>query len=209
MLTNNFTAENIIDRVMLFLPSRFTRSEESTLYKFIYGIASALKLNSDAVDELFRQTNLTTSSGEYTDMYIEDLADLGRKNGESDANYKDRYYKNVFIYNSTADGIRQIVIDIEGESPEGMYSAGKRGAFLDSRYYFNDTNLRSTYGDKDAAPFTGYIHLKQKPRASTLDELCKTINRNKAVGTNIYFFYPELSYGYGNTGYGNGGYGES
>jgi hypothetical protein len=207
MSFNNFTPEDIVERIQLVLPSRFTRSVSSELYKFLLGLAGVLKISSDEVDEVFRQTNLYSASGTYVDDYITGLSKLGRKTGESDDNYKTRYYNRVYVYNCSKTGLEQIVIDITGQPPQGMYSSAKRGVFANARYYYNDTDFRSTYGVNSTAAFTGYIQFKTKPPTAYLDELCKTINEAKAAGVTIYLFYPNVTYGYGYGGYGEVGYG--
>lgn len=194
MPINNYDISKIVDRIMLVMPSKFDRGTHTNLYAFWSGIAEALHINTKMVDELFRQTNLASASGEYVDVYISDLAGLGRKSGESDEAYKTRYLNNIFVYNCTTKGIRQIVIDYTGESPYLMYNTSKRGAFTDSRYYYNDPTFRATYASDNLNSFKGYIRFLEKPFKNDpekFDELCKTINAVKASGVKIYIVYPE------------------
>ena len=65
---------------MISLPSRFTREEETNVYKFFETIAESFSIDTDKIDELITQTNLNTASGEYLDRYISGLAGFGRLN---------------------------------------------------------------------------------------------------------------------------------
>jgi hypothetical protein len=80
MPIKNFTLQDITKRIMLSLPSRFTREEQSNVYKFFESIADVFKIDADKIDELILQTNLETASGTYLDQYISGLAGFGRLN---------------------------------------------------------------------------------------------------------------------------------
>lgn len=197
MPANNYDISKIVERIMLVLPSKFNKESTTNLYAFWSGIAEALQLNTNLVDELFRQTNLVTASGEYVDEYISDLAAVGRKSGESDEAYKTRYLNNTFVYNCTKKGIERVVYDLTGENPYLMYGVSKRGAFTDSKYYYDDPTFRATYASDGVTTFTGYIRFLEKPfkgdpqQSEKFDELCKTINAVRASGVKIYIVYPE------------------
>jgi hypothetical protein len=196
---NSYSLADITTRIMLVLPSKFTREVTSNVYDLFYGISSALKLDSDLIDELFKQTNLTSASGEYVDQYISELTELGRKADETDADYKTRYYKNVFEYNCTKNSIQAIVVDLTGSEPYAMYNVAKRGAFLsgpnqNARHYYDDPSFLSTYGDPDPTICTAYIQFSSRPGGAagnqTLIDLCKTINGVRGAGIKIYLYYP-------------------
>lgn len=190
MSFNNFLPEDIVERIQLFLPSKFTRDSSSEIYKLLLGLSEILKISSDEVDELFRQTNLYSATGAYVDDFITGQSKIGRKEDEEDETYKTRYKRYVYVYNSTKNGIKQIVIDITGSEPVAMFNGQRRGAYLNDRQYFNDTNLRSTYGDISPQPFTGYIQFAEKPSDEHIDELCKVITKAKASGIKLYLYYP-------------------
>jgi hypothetical protein len=80
MAVKNFTLQDITKRIMLSLPSRFTREEQSNVYKFFESIADVFQINTNKIDELITQTNLETASGAYLDQYISGLAGFGRLN---------------------------------------------------------------------------------------------------------------------------------
>lgn len=194
MPINNFSVADIVDRIFLVLPDKFVKDENSNIYSFFDGVAEALNLTTNQLDELYRQTNLVSSSGSYVDDYITDLTNIGRKFGETDANYKQRYYNNVFKYNCTRNGIKAIVIDLTGSEPFAMYESGKRGAYTDARQYYNDDSFISTYGNDSPDAFVAYIQFSTKPFASDaakFNELCKTISSCAASGVRVYLYYPQ------------------
>jgi len=85
MTVKNFTLQDITKRIMLSLPSRFIRDEQSNVYKFFESIADVFKIDTDKIDELILQTNLETASGAYLDQYISGLAGFGRLNSNYQA----------------------------------------------------------------------------------------------------------------------------
>lgn len=80
MAVKNFTLQELTKRIMINLPSRFTREEGSNVYKFFETIAEAFSIDTNKIDELITQTNLDTASGDYLDEYISGLAGFGRLN---------------------------------------------------------------------------------------------------------------------------------
>jgi hypothetical protein len=190
MPLNGFSLSDIVTRVMLVLPSRFSREDGTDVVNFFTGIAAALKINSEQVDELFRQTNLVSASGEYVDEYIVDLIDYGRKEDESDEDYKTRYKRIAFRYNSTRQGLAYVSLDLLGTEPYGMYNGTARGAYFNSGYFLDDDFFLSTYGDEGEEMFVGYIEFGRKPNEDVFDELCKTIAAAKAAGIRVYLKYP-------------------
>ena len=189
-MISSFSVSDILNRIYLVLPSKFSRETGTELYALLYGLGEALKINTDQIDELVIDTNLATATGAYLDAYITDLIDLGRKEGESDDDYRNRFYYNTFVYNCSKDGIKAISINVVGNEPYGMFTDSRRGAYLDSRYYYDDDMYMSEYGDSDSSAFIAYIEFGRKPRAEIFDELCKTIAATKAAGIKIYLKYP-------------------
>ena len=190
---NNFAASGIVERILVTLPSKFSKENTTNLYKFLTGLAEAFKINSDMVDELVRQTNLTSASGEYVDEYIEDLISLGRKDGESDEDYKARYKNLTFKYNCSKNGIESIVIDLMGKKPVNMYPLVKRGAYLNAKFYYNDSELRSVYGSDLSNPYKAYIEFARKPNKLIFDDMCRYIDASRACGVKVYLYYPQYN----------------
>ena len=63
---------------MLTLPVRFTQEESSNVYKFFETLSHSFQIDTDKIDELIAQTNLTTATGAYLDEYIQGLVGFGR-----------------------------------------------------------------------------------------------------------------------------------
>lgn len=79
MAINSYALSDLVTRIQLTLPSKFDTTDTNTdIYAFWQGICSMLKLDTDLLDELFRQTNLTSASGLYVDQYITSLTKLSR-----------------------------------------------------------------------------------------------------------------------------------
>ena len=190
MPTNNFNTQDIIERLYLVMPSKFTREDTSNLYAFFSGVSEVLKINTDLHDDLVNQTNLYTASGSYVDTYIEDLSGLGREEGESDEDYKQRYWNYTFKYNCSKAGIEQIVVDFMGKKPLSMYAVQKRGAYRNGRYYYNN-GFASTYGSSTWDPYIAYIQFGRKPNKFILNDVCKAVEFAKASGVKIYLRYPQ------------------
>lgn len=113
---------------------------------------------------------------------------------ESDAAYRDRFLNIIYNYNSTKNGIKNIVIDFVFQEPISMQAGVKRGAFYSSpeshsKYFYNDP-LYSFYGSFDAAAFTGYIELSERPDEELLEQLCIHVQNAKAYGIEIVIKYP-------------------
>lgn len=192
----NLSLSDIISRIYVVLPTKFSRETTTELYAMIYGIGNVLKINSDQVDQLIAQTNLTTASGTYVDDYISDLSQIGRRrslidgSSETDANYKQRFFKNVYEYNSTHDGLQSVVFDLMGTNPYNMYVSTRRGLYLNARGYCNDAPFTSIYGDSNPSPYIAYIEFARKPNEYIVEDICKTVAACKASGIRIYLKYP-------------------
>jgi hypothetical protein len=192
-MANNFTNSDIVQRIYLTLPSRFDKTDQTDLYHMFYGIADALRFNSEYIDELYAQTNLVSATGAYVDDYIGGLTKIGRKEDEADEDYKARYWNQTFKYNCTKAGLSAISIDLMGKEPYQMYTDKVNGAFWDSEYYYDDEPFYSIYGSEDDEPFTGYIEFGREPDAERLNDLCDVIEKCRASGVTIYIVYPSYN----------------
>lgn len=190
MAITGLQTSGIVERVYLTLPPRFTRETSSIFYQVMTGIGQMFQLSVDYIDELWRQTNLTTATGSYVDSYIYDLIAWGRRPYYDDDTYKDRYQQILYSHNSSEDGIRQILIDILGGPPLLMYSGRKNGAFYNSGYFWNDDVGLTVYGSQSGSAFIGIIELSRKPDEQIIDELCILIDKAKAKGVVIYLKWP-------------------
>src|SRR5574343_312804 len=116
-MINDLSISQIVDRIYVHLPTMFgKRDESSILYNVINGIASIFQVNSNQIDLLYLNTSLA-ASGEYLDNYINALSNIGRKSGESDEDYRERYLRYTFQYNGTRSGLTLIVEDVMNETP--------------------------------------------------------------------------------------------
>lgn len=175
------------NRITLTLPAKFAKKESSNIWKLLRSMAEIFKINVDGIDELFLQTNLKTATGEFLDDYIYELTELKRKTGETDDDFRQRYYRNVFVYNSTRNGMKEITYDVMGFYPVALVDKDRGGSF-NALYYYNDLEGGSHYGG-GVDPYVGYIILESAPSETQLDELCALINKHKALGVKIYIKY--------------------
>lgn len=187
----NLSLADIVDRIIVTLPGKFTRSEDSELYKFMQGIAKIFEVSSNQVDDLFDRTAIACT-GQYLDTYVTDLINYGRETDETDDEYRERYYKFVFTYNSTKEGMRAIVYDTLGYYPTCLVDK-QRCMFWDAEFYWNDINGDSVWAS-GSAPYVGYIVLQARPSSGDLEKLCKLINDNKAAGVQIYLRFPQYNF---------------
>lgn len=133
MGVKNFSLSDITKRIMLTLPSRFSREDSSNVYKFFETISDTFKLNLDKIDEVITQSNLDTASGEYLDQYISGLAGFGR--------LKSNYQGNLGTEDSfeiiTEDGDSLYLPEIYLNETESDQEYRER--YLDILYTYNPT----------------------------------------------------------------------
>lgn len=184
----NLDKDAIANRMTLFLPANFAKDNSSNIWKLLRSMAEIFHIVTEGLDELYKQTNIETASGEYLDEYVRELTNIGRDDSETDDDLLVRYYRNVFTYNGTRDGMRQIVYDIMGSYPTALVD-NQPGGFSDALFYFNDIAGGSSWGNDSGQPFVGYIFLKYAPSEEQLDKLCNLINIHKALGVKIYLKY--------------------
>jgi len=135
MTVKNFTLQDITKRIMLSLPSRFTRDEQSNVYKFFESIADVFKIDTDKIDELITQTNLETASGAYLDQYISGLAGFGRLN----SNYQAMLETEDDFDIIAEDGTRLYLPDYQEGVPEDDIQYRER--FNSVIYDYNSTRV--------------------------------------------------------------------
>jgi hypothetical protein len=190
-MIKNYSIQDIVDRIAIHMPSAYTRDDASQLIGILKSIAEVLKINTDLMDEMERQTMLVSATGEYVDEYITDLSKIGRKNNtELDEDYKTRYKNCTYKYNCTKQGLKLVVIDLVGNSPYNMYNGNKKGVYYNSKSYYDDAPFKSTYGAGSNTTYVGYIEFSRKPNIYVIDDLCKIINDTMAKGVKIYLKYP-------------------
>jgi hypothetical protein len=181
----NYDGDKLADRLTLTLPAKFARAHSTSVWKMLRSIAEVFGIATTGIDELYQQTNTTSATGEFLDNIIVDNTKIIRKQNETDGQYRVRYFRNLFVYNSTKQGMKEITFDIMGEYPVALVDK-ERGAFWNSKQYYGDMNGGSHYGKIGGDPFVGWIILKSKPSASQIDELCSVIKKYKALGVRIF-----------------------
>jgi hypothetical protein len=187
----NYDGDAVARRITLTLPSSLATSQGTSVWSLVRSMAEVFKMATDAIDELFINTNLRSATGEFLNDYVYDLTKLKRKAGETDAQLRTRFGRSVFDYNATENGMENIVFDIMAETPV-LKTGMDRGAFYDSLYYYNDAQGISIYGTETGTAYVGYIILDSVPTAAQIEELCETIQRHKSLGIKIYIKYRRL-----------------
>lgn len=176
--------DTIADRITLTLPDSFAKDHESSIWKLMRSIAEMFYVNTDGIDGLFQQTNISTASGEYLDEYVQELSGIRRKEDETDDQLRVRHFRNAFTYNGTKNGVKEITYDVVGYYPL-LLNGKERGAYNDALYYYNDARGGSVYGGASEA-YVGYIVLNTAPTEAQMDELCALLNRHKKLGIKLY-----------------------
>ena len=190
MAVTNLSVSGIVERVYLTLPPRFTRDSSSAFYSVMTGIGEMFQLSVNYIDELWRQTNLTSASGEYVDKYIYDLIAWGRRSYYTDDEYKERYGQILYEHNSTEAGMSKVIENVLGHPPLLMYAARRKGAFYNAGYFWDDDVGLTVYGSQSGSAFIGIIELSRKPDDQLIDELCILLDKAKAAGVVVYLKWP-------------------
>lgn len=167
------------------------------LDQYIQGLIGVGRLKNSVQDVLGTEEDIEISN-EVDELFLMPGFGLNRK--ESDPAYKSRGQYILYDYNSTKQGLKQIVIDFAFKEPTNMYTGSRRGAFYSNeishaKYFFNDP-VQSYYGTYDLQAFTGFIELKERPDEELLEQLCNHIANAKAYGIQIYIKYPLKEYAY-------------
>lgn len=189
----NIPATGIVERFQLHLPERrFTRESVTTLYSVLSGFADILILPQDLMDFVWTNTHIASATGSYLDDLIQPYTGFRRKSGESDNDYRERYYNFVFNYNVSPSGISQIVTDYLG------YSGTQREISFEDTAYFGPTGYftndpETLLGAEDPEEFVGYIIFSSEPDLTLLPDLAEALDHVRMSGTKIYLLWP--SYG--------------
>lgn len=195
----------IVTRIVAHLPPIFDVITGNKLYNFLYGIASGFaEITTNQINNLYDRIFINRASSGDLEQLITDYSGIRRKNGESDADYINRYYKLVFEYNITLDKVSEVVYDITGDNPTRLFELSDRTAYwglenltgsaiiTGTSYFYNDVNnFTPSWGDDNSeGAFVGYVYLKERPSYEQLNDLCYTLNSIRMTGTIIYLVIP-------------------
>lgn len=175
------------------------QKQTSNINNLFSSIASIFKINVDQLNQAYNRIFIDTVIGQDLDNYINDLTKIKRKTNESDNDYRNRYYKFVFQYNSSENEIRNIVFDVTGQNPKTMIAGSSRTAFWGepnnvnciAKYYYNNILSIPTLWSGTNGAFTGYIFFNARPNDILLQELINTIEYVRCQGTIIYLVFPD------------------
>lgn len=200
-LQSDISLSGYVRSISAVLPPLFTRETNSVLYNFLSGCAVAFNITGGQLNELYDKTFISRASDNNLDNLIYDLSKIRRKINETDADYRTRYYRYVFRYNSTIPAQSGTVNDIFGEYPLEMVELGERNGYWTSGnvshsgniYFYDDVSPYAPIWADSLAnnKFIGYIYLSHKPESALIrNELCNVLNFTRATGTTIYLVYP-------------------
>jgi hypothetical protein len=204
-LTTLTTSTNIVKAIKAVLPIYFNRQSGSGVDNMLTAMAESFKLNIQQLNQFFNNTFISQASGTVLDGLIKDISGINRKDDESDPDYVDRYYKYIYEYNITRNGISEIVYDITGEYPLRLYETNQRAYWGEENlppsgqvtgvatYYDDVIEYQSLWGDDiNDRSFIGYIYLYYTPSQQIIEELCDVIERVRMTGTTIYLVLPSI-----------------
>lgn len=205
-LTNN-NETSLLKSVSLLFPYFLdTKKVGSVINNFLATIAYIFNINTTQLNEMFTRTFIMEAEGDDLTALITDLTGIKRKNGETDADYRTRYFKYTYQYNITEEQVNNIVKDITTEFPIKIRQGTDRGFYwgtpdnerpvgvIDTRTYYNDVDEHISYwsgSDDNSLAWTAYIYLKTEPTADQLDELITVIESVRMRGTTIYLVLPK------------------
>lgn len=192
--------------MMSVLTPEFAKGASTKIRQMLKGIAEVFKINISQINEQYNDTFIISAEGDKLDDLITDISGIRRKNGDTDTNYRNKYYKYIFQYNGTKAGMREAVYDITGEYPIQMLESNKRTAywgqedlplidqFEGTSQFYTDTFLNTPFwGDYNSnAGFIGYIYLSAVPTAEELNELIDVLNYIKAIGVKVYIVFDDV-----------------
>lgn len=205
-ITTLDTVSKLLKYVTITLPPFVTKSDDSYIRQFLSSILEVFKINIDQLNQIFNNTFISEAEEGDLEKLILDVSDVTRKDGESDEDYRNRFYKYVYRYNATTNSIKEIVYDSLGYYPIKLTESGARTAYwgledlveedrvANSAYFYDDVNEYTAYWGRYQSQqsaenekyFVGIIHLVERPPQEKLDELCDVIERVRKKGTNIY-----------------------
>lgn len=205
-ITSQDTNDSLVMTMMAVLPPFFTKGASTKLRQMFKGVAEVFKINVNQINDKYNNSFIMTSEGDELDDFITDISQIRRKNGESDIDYRNRYFKYIFEYNGTKAGIREAVYDITGDYPIQLLESNKRTAYwgeedlalIDqiegtAQYYTDTFENTPFWGDlNNINGFIGYIYLANVPTNEQLEELIDVLNYIKAYGVKIYLVYDDV-----------------
>lgn len=204
-ISSQDTNDSLTFTMMAVLTPEFAKGATTKIKQMLKGIAEVFKINISQINEHYNDTFIISSEGDKLDDLIVDISGIRRKNGETDANYRTRYYKYIFTYNGTKAGIREAVYDITGEYPIQLLESNKRTMYWGQEdlplidqiegtaQYYSDVFLNAPFwGDYNSTNgFIGYIYLASTPTTEQMNELIDVLNYIKAYGVKIYIVVNE------------------
>lgn len=205
-ITTLDTVSKLLKYVTITLPPFVTKSDDSYIRQFLSSILEVFKINIDQLNQMFNNTFISEAEEGDLEKLILDVSNVTRKDGETDEDYRNRFYKYVYRYNATANSIEEIVYDTLGYYPIKLTESGARTAYwglhdlveedrvANSAYFYDDVNEYTAYwgryqsqqSSENEKYFVGIIHLTERPPQEKLDELCDVIERVRKKGTKIY-----------------------
>ena len=201
-ITSLNTTSGIVLSIKSVLPTIFNNRTISAISNFVETVATVFKINIDQLNEFFNNTFIATSSGVVLHGLIHDLSGISPYDGESDSDFRNRYYDWCYHYNATRESISGIVFNVIGEEADRIYSLSDRNAFwqeknnpirtYQNKYFYDDVGKNRVFWNTDSQEkdFIGYIYLREKPSDTILSKLIDTIEQVKGQGTKIYILYP-------------------
>lgn len=200
--TNN--ESSLIQSVQFYFPYFFDLKKSGTVLRtLISTIAYAFNINIQQMNEMFTNTFIMEAEDEKLNDLIMGISGIKRKNNESNADYRTRYFKYCYQYNATNGEINNIVNDItgltleklvEGNSHEFYWGEPNVSTVGIKRHYYNDIGqYTALWGSSNGEKaFIGYIFLKERPTDDKLQELIDVLELVRMKGTTIYLVIPQI-----------------
>jgi len=206
-LISNVSVSGMIKAIQIVLPPVFSQETATNIYKLFRGITSGFAIPTEQINDLYDKCFLSSATGTALDNIINDYSNERRKDSESDVDYRERYLKYVFTYNSSPSKISEIVYDISGSYPVKLITLNDRTGYWGegnlpvsgqvniSPKYYNDIPEYAPLwsGTPNENKFTAYVYLEDRPLQGERNELCRIINMVHKQGTKIYLVYPNNS----------------
>lgn len=145
----------------------------TALYSLAHGIQAAFDELQDMTDYMTKQIYLTSASGSWLDLWGRDLAELSRKPGESDADYRDRIILTLFRVKVTRKAIIQAVEIVTGNKPVEVFEPIRDTAYWNACYFFSNRTAADVsaaddgcgayvarLGGKSDTSYSGYVRVR-------------------------------------------------
>lgn len=203
------TLNSLVESIKLTVNPVFNTSNSTMASKIFNSMCSVLfNYTQSQINQLYNNSFLTLSSGNALDAYISQFSEILRKNSESDDDFRTRYLKFHFQYNSSEEQIKNIVYDVTNENALRVINLSDRHSYwsasnlgvsgnINTKVSYYDVEYddnKSLWGDSDnnKIAYVAYIELNTRPNQPMIDELCNIISQIKVAGTKIYIKYPQL-----------------